>query len=99
MVRHAETRGMIETGEPFDVAAVGDSSERYTLEPVLRYGRTAAGGRLVRATWSSWAYRVRGDSAADARPLGLYGAGERPERFTIDLSDGAESIEVRVVEE
>jgi len=91
-------RSMTETGEPFEVAVVGDPTVRYTLEPVLRYGRTSTGGRLVRATWSSWAYRVRGDSAADARPIGPCGTGDRPQRFAIDFGEGLDPIEVRVVE-
>lgn len=88
------TRTIRETGEPFDVAAVDDPAVRYTLEPVPRYGRAAAGGRLTRASWSTWSYRVKDHPAAVVEPCGWHEPGERPERFTLDL--GPEGPDVLV---
>lgn len=78
---------MTETGEPFDVTAVGDPALRYTLEPVLRYGRTGTDGRLVSAPWSTWSYQVKGRPAVEATPLGQPAPRERPDRFVLDFGD------------
>lgn len=81
------TRTMTETGEPFEVTAVGDPAVRYTIEPILRYGRTAAGGRLVRAPWSTWSYQLKDRPAVAALPVEQSGPRERPQRFILDFGD------------
>ncbi len=93
------TRRMTETGEPFEVTAAGDASVRYTVEPVLRYGRTAAGGRLVRASWSSWSYRLKDQPGVEALPVGVNGPNERPDRFLLEFGDdGPDGLEVQLVD-
>jgi hypothetical protein len=77
---------MTETGEPFDVTPIDDPSVRYTLKPVLRYGRTT-GGRLIRAPWSTWSYQLKDRPAVEVLPIGRSGPRERPQRFVLDFGD------------
>ena len=93
---------MLEAGGEFEVAAVANPADRYTLLAVRRPDVRVAGNYGSRPVLrgGGWSYRVKGVADAVVNPVGRPRTDERPAEFLISFGgvDRRPSVRVRLAD-